>query len=251
MNGNSQPETRFERVDADAVCAECGTINPEDTLLCKACGNNLRDQRARRVIGEHSGETETERRSFPMLFKLLALMGILLIILVAVNLQQISDGLMGVTMPSSNAKQYWRSGDVDIYTDLLSALEAAPVTEDESTRAQANAAVSVSYDGRYSLIGTNVLGRKYVVGYANVQQVDNRLLFVALLNDGACEIRGEAAIEGDGQFAARDTAGVKMNETFYGASGLISRLDTGGYDCTGTSDFDGLAYSVVAYQVPQ
>ena len=38
-----------ERVDADAVCARCGAVNPEDSLLCKVCGNFLRDLRGRRL----------------------------------------------------------------------------------------------------------------------------------------------------------------------------------------------------------
>ena len=38
-----------EHLDADAVCEACDTVNPEGTLLCKTCGNNLRDQRARRM----------------------------------------------------------------------------------------------------------------------------------------------------------------------------------------------------------
>lgn len=251
MNGNSQPDARFERVDADAVCAECGTINPEDTLLCKVCGNNLRDQRARRVIGEHSGEAETERRGFPLLFKLLALLAFLLVILVTVNLRQIEDNLMGGAVSDSNAKQYWRSADSDAYSELLEALKAAPVTEEESKRAQMNTAATDIYDGRYTLIGSNVMGRKYIVGHANVRQVDDRLLFVALIKDGACEVRGEALIEEDGQFASRDMTGINYEDRYYGASGIVSTLETGGYDCTGTSDYDGVAYSVTAYRVPE
>lgn len=38
-----------EHLDADAVCELCGNVNPEGTLLCKQCGNNLRDQRSRRM----------------------------------------------------------------------------------------------------------------------------------------------------------------------------------------------------------
>ena len=28
----------IQRLEADAVCEQCGTVNPEDTLLCKKCG---------------------------------------------------------------------------------------------------------------------------------------------------------------------------------------------------------------------
>ena len=44
MQGNSHDHHEaVEHLDADAVCEPCGNVNPEGTLLCKTCGNNLRD----------------------------------------------------------------------------------------------------------------------------------------------------------------------------------------------------------------
>ena len=51
------PDTSEEHhtLDADAVCGACGTVNPEGTLICKQCGNNLRDQRHQRM---HAADAE-------------------------------------------------------------------------------------------------------------------------------------------------------------------------------------------------
>ena len=75
-----------ERIDADAVCIKCGTVNPEDTFLCKVCGNNLREQRARRV----SGATEVDIDAFEdsrsqWLRRALLAMAILYVVWVAIN----------------------------------------------------------------------------------------------------------------------------------------------------------------------
>ena len=51
-----------ERLDADAVCGSCGTVNPEDTLLCKSCGNNLRDQRQTRIAVDGPGMEPMDMR---------------------------------------------------------------------------------------------------------------------------------------------------------------------------------------------
>ncbi|MCX5757207.1 MAG: hypothetical protein NTU83_01615, partial [Candidatus Hydrogenedentes bacterium] len=60
MEEGPQPQVDIERIDADAVCEKCGTVNPEETLLCKTCGNNLRDQRLHRVQSEPSEEAVRE-----------------------------------------------------------------------------------------------------------------------------------------------------------------------------------------------
>jgi len=53
------PEYR-EGIEADAVCAQCGSANPEGTLICKTCGNNLRDQRMLRITADQLLDADTE-----------------------------------------------------------------------------------------------------------------------------------------------------------------------------------------------
>ena len=46
---NQNEASEYGPIDADTVCEKCATVNPEETLLCKSCGNNLRDQRIERM----------------------------------------------------------------------------------------------------------------------------------------------------------------------------------------------------------
>jgi hypothetical protein len=250
-NGNSQPEVRFERIDADAVCAQCGTVNPEDTLLCKTCGNNLRDQRARRVVGLPAEETAEPQR-LSKLAKLLALFGILLVLWVALNMKHIENAMLGIQSQDSDADIYWSySPDRGSYNEMLSELQGNPVTPEEAEQAQQAAANDAStVDGRYALVASNAMSRKYVVGQANVRLYGDRILFVALLDSGF-EVRGEAIFEGTNRIAARDSIGVKRDGKYFGGSGLAQKVDTGGYDCAGVNDFDSQIASFKAYKINQ
>ena len=49
-----------EGIEADAVCAQCGSANPEGTLICKTCGNNLRDQRLMRIAADQILDADVE-----------------------------------------------------------------------------------------------------------------------------------------------------------------------------------------------
>lgn len=250
-NGNSQPEVKFERIDADAVCAQCGTVNPEDTLLCKTCGNNLRDQRARRVVGLPA-EVDAEPQRLSLLAKLLAVFGILLVLWVALNMKRIENGMLGIQSPESDADVYWSYGsDRSVYEEMIGELQSRPVTAQEAEQAQQLLGNdSAPIDGRYVLIASSAMNHKYVVGQANVRLYGDRILFVALLNSGDGEVRGEAVFEAANKIAARDSAGVKIDNKYYGASGLAQKIDTGGYDCAGINDYDSQICSFKAYRVP-
>ncbi|HOJ68818.1 MAG TPA: hypothetical protein PLH06_08470, partial [Candidatus Hydrogenedentes bacterium] len=74
-------------LDADAVCAQCGMVNPEGTLLCKNCGNNLRDQRMLRLQADEAlqgRETAAEQRN-TFLRNALGVLGVLVLLYLGLN----------------------------------------------------------------------------------------------------------------------------------------------------------------------
>jgi ribosomal protein L40E len=248
---NPQPEVTVERIDADAVCERCGAVSPEETLLCKTCGNNLRDQRARRIAGDRGfepGALAPERRSW--IGKGLVVLGILLIIWVAINLERIEDLLAGTQTTSiADAKVYWSGPNSAFFEELHEDLKANPLTPQEIDSALRTPVKGNGYEGRYVLFQPNAL-RQVPIGEAVVRQQGDGIVFVAVLSRSDIEFRGEARFEGSVRIAARDSAGVKAGNRYYGASGFARPLDMGGFECFGLSDLNDDNYSVLAYRVP-
>ena len=90
-----------ETLDADAVCAQCNTVNAEGTLLCKVCGTNLRDQRAIRLSADQAldlGNSGQRRRAW--LSGILFVLAIGLIISTLINQELIVEWLIDAGRPS-------------------------------------------------------------------------------------------------------------------------------------------------------
>lgn len=247
-----QDQTPAERIDADAVCLECNAVNPEGTLICKSCGNNLRDQRARRLTSDEGMAAPgfgPEEGSW--LGKGLVVLGILVILWTALNLGKIDDVLITIQATDyANVETYWTGSESRVFDSLQEELARNPVTESESRAAIEQPVDHNTYEGRYVLV-RNTPGRvRLVLGEANVRQEGDRLLFVAVLSRGTVELRGELRFEGETRLAARDSAGVKTQDSYYGAEGFAQKLEEGGFECFGYSDFDGESYSALAYRVP-
>ena len=240
-----------ERIDADAVCAACGNVNPDGALICKVCGNNLRDQRMRRVRGEDGAEVviaEPGRASW--VGKGVVAFGLLLLLWTGLNLGRVAEMLAGGPGGGfGDAEALWSGSDGAAYDALIEELRANPVTREEGDQAQEQPVFDGTYDGRYVLAGEN-LGSGYAsVGQAIARQEGTKLRFVALLTRDI-EVRGEAEFETETRIAARDMAGVKIRDRYYGASGFARAKPDGGFDCFGLSDHDEESYSVRAYRVP-
>jgi hypothetical protein len=248
---DARPEASLDRIDADAVCEQCGTVNPEDTLLCKTCGNNLRDQRLRRIAGEQRVEGLRPARS-TWVRGLLVVLAILFLLWVAINIGGIESFLMNVQMtPTGDAEAFW-SGSVGRVLDQLAAdLKANPTPPQQSAEAVSHPVVSDRYEGRYILV-TRSLVRQIPVGEANVRVEGDALRFVAVLFNRDVEVRGEGRFEGNARIAARDSAGARIDGRYYGVSGFAQKADTGGLECLGLCDYSADAtYSVLAFQVPE
>jgi hypothetical protein len=241
-------------MDADAVCEVCGNVNPEDTLLCKQCGNNLRDQRARRVTGgEHVMEApvlEGERTPFVRIG--LVILGILLVVYVATNIGNIEDMMAGAQNAAPElAKAFWTGPDSAEYEAMLTELKGRAITVEQSDLAQQQPIMDENIDGHYVLIGNSALYKHLSVGRAVVKRDKDRILFVALVGRTNIEVRGYATVEGTSRMVARDTAGLVVQDNYFGASGFAQKSAAGGYECYGLSDFQAEEnYAIIAYKVP-
>ena len=256
-NGNSQPEAPGHRLDADAFCVVCSSVNPEGTLICKTCGNNLRDQKAQRVAGTLAVDgnlLEPERTAW--LPKALVALAILVVLWTALNLGDIEEWLVGAQAADLTGGQvYWEGPNSAILDEMARELDANPLTEEEIEAAQTGIQETPetvppagSYDGHYVLLRTGGAPGEY--GEALVRQVDDeRVLFVARVNRGKAEVRGEGFFQGGSRIDALQTAGMMINGRCFGAQGFATYGGNGWYTCYASSDLSDASYSAIALRV--
>lgn len=251
------PEVHSGGIDADAVCEMCSTVNPEDTFLCRNCGNNLREQKARRIAAQAEAEFAGEKIGHgAWLRKGFALIGILSVVLVAVYLTKIEEWLVSAqTSRGENPRTYWRGQTAGILDSMLDELNANPVTKEEADRAVRNAASnSTIREGRYYLTEEGIQDEerprfRVMTGQAILRNDGGRALIIALFSSGV-EIRGVASIEDTNRLIVRDSAGVKLGSSYYAASGVaLVNDDEGGIDCFAQYENSAQAYSIIAYYI--
>lgn len=246
------PEAPIEHIDADAVCAQCGTVNPEDTLLCKSCGNNLRDQRLLRVA---EGRGFDEAPEAPQLSRRvlggLTIVGLLIVVWIGAKAREgaLEDWLVDRLMGSAaTARTYWGGSNSAVYDELLRQLELNPITPTERDRAMQSPASAQGFDGRYFIrLGNEPDDR--VIGQANVRQEGSTLYFVAKLARRV-EIRGAAQLREDGRPIV-ESAAVRIGDELTTAYGFAQKNDDGSFMCYGQSEIaENRTHSAVAYRVP-
>ncbi|HEO71830.1 MAG TPA: hypothetical protein ENN80_11260 [Candidatus Hydrogenedentes bacterium] len=240
-------------IEADAVCAQCGMINPEGTLLCKSCGNNLREQRQRRLTtAQPTSASVTESPQAAWLKKALAVLGVLVVIWVLINATRIENFLVTVQVPdASGAEELWKGEERVVYERLLRELDMNPVTEEEINVALKEAPAAGTYDGRYVLVRDGTSSESTRLGAAYAKQHGDKVFFVARLPYDV-EIRGKASPVEGGRLEAQDSAGVYIEGGYYIAGGYAERREGNGFTCRGESDYDTLAmFEALAYPVPK
>lgn len=221
-------------LDADAVCAQCGMVNPEGTLLCKNCGNNLRDQRMLRLQADEylqGYETTAEKRN-TFLRNALGVLGILILLYIGLN----AGSLMNLmTTPQSSGEDvilvnphlYWEDQvKAEPFESLAKQLPNLPSESDAQT-ARMNAMVTPPHSARYVLFNNTVNGETYV-GCAAVRVQGQEILFTARLLNGL-EIRGEILQSEGVYYTPWDRSGIKMPDgTYqYGAGSAQQQADGG------------------------
>lgn len=249
----------FDEIDADAVCEQCGTVNDEGALLCKVCGQNLRDQRAHRLAAAQGPEMFEERVSRIRLFTgLLSVLGILLVVYTVLNISNIEARV--VTWLSADAASQeggpWSGQNSQIYDELQGDLDEYPTSGTSMAEALENQLDDRSYNGRYVLMLPGRLDVSRVIGEANLSRRGERVYFVVNLRNQSAEIRGYAALEqaseGDGLRAiARNTVGIVIDGVEYSGFGFANRILAGGHRIIAAIDNQSgeTNHEVLAYRV--
>lgn len=245
----------FDQTDADAVCELCSTVNPDGTLICKSCGNNLRDQRARRIALEQGGPLDGPPINRVRVFTgVLTMLGIVTILAAVVNMGSIENMLVARQLrgESGSLGGLWSGPEAAIYNDLLFEMQTNPSSSSRRLKAMQDPVIDTSYNGRYALWGEEGFQRRVDVGEANLSRRGNKIHFVAILNSGI-EIRGYATMiieeGGNSRPIAMRSAGVRLAGAEFLAWGYAERNEDGSHSCYGQSSRDDGKYGVLAYRI--
>lgn len=238
--------SRVERLDADAVCAQCGMVNPEETLICKQCGNNLREQRQRRLEAEQhlagQGPGFEGRR---WLKGIVSLAVLVVLLLTALNVDAIVAYMMRTNVVNP-AETFWRGPEAAQYRVLLSELQANIPSPEQKEAVFRNPAVVDSFEGYYVIVTDDgrdgdALLRPAMVGDGNLYD------FVALV--GPVEIRGRASLRENRLAADWNSAGVRYRGDHIPASGVVIQQSRGGFDGFAQSAATESGIAFKAYQI--
>ena len=246
-----------EAIDADAVCGQCGRVNPEGTLICKGCGNNLRDQRLLRMAADQmlTGEEEAAKRR-SMLKSGLTVLGILVVIWFAMN----AGRVMGFVVPgsvtdssgaSANAVPIqpallWESQENSGFESMAASLKGRYPSESEAETARLNPpsdATPAGYFALFEKVGTT----ERFVGAAYAVQEASEVRYVAAFNDGT-EARGKATI---GENTALNTdwhmGGVQREGKYFAAAGAAIPQTDGTFQVVARSEVVPRILQAIAY----
>lgn len=249
----------FEQIDADAVCEQCSSVNDEGTLLCKSCGNNLRDQRNRRIAQTGGPDLISDGKSkFQLLTGLLVVFGILAVFYAVWNIDRIeaymTESLSTRTAPGS--EDFWTGSQASVYDAMLQDLQDNPTPQNVRKVTLDNPQVERSYSGRYLLIRPGELTTNRIIGEANLKRLGDKIHFVFLSQRDDTEARGYAQFESSENsdtmnVIVRQTAEVRINGVSYIATGVSIPINVGGHTCyvTRDSDSDRQPFEALAYRV--
>ncbi len=249
----SGSEDTFEHIDADAVCEQCSTVNPAGTLLCKTCGNNLRDQRMRRLAADEGIEVvHISDRPRRVLTGLLVVFGLLAILWAAINVYNgnIEEWLTRristtQTTESIDPDRFWSGRDASLYDSMVAELRDNPITDEEAASTVPADIASEGLDGRYVIRSSD--GSR-VVGSALVRTEEDAIYFVAELGR-AVQLRGRVPAGNEEQYEA-EQIGVEWGSSVLDAYGVARPQPDGTYLCAGmVSNANNQTYTASVYKV--
>lgn len=234
--------------EADAVCQQCGSVNPEGTLLCRNCGNNLREQRMRRVAEANYipelPEDKTQRIEWVR--RGLVTAAILGVVFLALYSGDIADwAVQKGANDIAATSDPWKGPDAPLFDMLQRRLEKAPVSADTPRAVDSK---SGDYDGRFLIEEVAGVGAPFLGG-AIARQEGTQVYFVALLDSGA-EVRGVGEVDSAGNLRCPD-AKVRKNGTAMGAFGYLQRAPDGGLSCTAQTDGNDATLKAALYRAQE
>ena len=240
--------SRFgDRLEVDAVCAECASVNPEGSLICRTCGNNLRDQRLLRMSAEQQPDLEgppVERRR--ILAGALAVLGILLVFWTLANIGRIEGWLVAAHNPTSAyVASLWEEPDSEIFDSMLEELVATPLSRAEKQAALMSPEAGDQHDGIYVVGLVETAFGAVPKGMACVRVVGEDVYFVAALGDDR-QVRGIGQIQGNSLSVSWDSAGANDRGDLYAVSGVAIGKENGSYICFGESEIAESGFNFVA-----
>ncbi len=250
----AQPEFR-EGIEADAVCGVCGTANPEGTLLCKTCGNNLRDQRLLRITADQMLDADAEGSSdYTFLAKALTVLGLLVVLWLGLNVNRISSFLttpeehFGKSSEVTNPQVFWEGDDREVYNELQRELSARFPSYSAAETARLESSPMVAFaDGLYALYQP-VVGGEQFVGAVMVRFQDELWYYTAQLS-GNIEIRGMAAENQNVLNTAWNQGGLLYEGAYHALSGMATLGANGIISVSGKSDLNPTEYQSAAYRL--
>ncbi|PCJ51313.1 MAG: hypothetical protein COA73_17735 [Candidatus Hydrogenedentota bacterium] len=256
-SGSEDPGQGFEQIDADAVCEQCGNVNDEGALLCHVCGNNLRDQRARRVAQGIGPELEESTSKFRLFTGLLVTLGILLTIFLVLNIGNIESRLVSSLTGDLEAgdTNFWNGSETYIYEELLQEMESNPSSTSNRQKALQNHIVETTYNGRYVIIEPGALQASRIVGEANTRVKGDKVYFVVKGTKNDAEIRGFAVLEdvpesGGIRPIVNNTAAIRIRGEEYSGLGIFVPIPSGGHRCWVQSPYDNdKQHELLAYRL--
>lgn len=238
-----------ESLGADAVCAQCGTVNAEGVFICRVCGNNLRDQRAIRLqaeqqLLEHVGEESAG--GGVGLRGALGMVGILLILITMFNVDAISAWLVDIQNPRVDPlRPLWSGVEAPAYDALIGPLRADPPGLDALAAARSVYTSGPLASGRYAVYHDGL-----AVGAAALEVDGDVVRFGALLDAGA-EVRGQGRmLPGARMQVPWDSAAVQVGRALYSAAGAAVQQEDGVIECYGRSDWDENHYVFYLHRLP-
>lgn len=240
-NANLGGAYPIEKLDADAVCAQCNTVNAEGTLLCKVCGNNLRDQRNRRMQAdqamdlEHSGQ---RRRAW--LSGVFFVLALTLIASTLINQELIVEWLIEEEAPSTDL--LWTGQYNAYFQPMFEEIEATGLTPEAAAAVVENFTPGDTLEGIYALFDGETF-----LGTASFRIEGEDAYFAAKLENDR-EVRGVARLEANNYIAIPDFSGIDHRGIVTRISGVAIPQENGAVECMGD---DGQERSnFMAYRLP-
>ncbi len=236
------------KIDADAVCVQCGTVNPEGTLICRTCGNNLRDQRRLRLQAEEQlrgGEELPSPRK--IVLGIIAVIGTVLIIFAGINADRIMLWL--VSSSDYSATNPWTGEIGKQLSVMVEDLKMQVLASNQIYSVIQRPINAESPEGIFVIAIRDKEDNIVPVGKAMVKNRGDDYLFTALLDNGA-QVRGIAQKQEQRLVAYWDRTACEWKGQKGSASGIVSKREDGKYEGYGGTDLTNENFGFYAFKLP-